>query len=699
MLDQFANPPARYRLAPFWIWSKSPDLSEIDRQVREMHAKGLGGFVIDRRSAPGTSSKELLLLVEHAAETAERLRLQCYQYDEPPPTANLPHTLEIKLRTSAVHCEGRSRALARAPGAADWSLSMKTMKRDVDRLACLGVNFFCPNAFYYTIEGLPPGQPCSQFYQATYWRDYGRFADYAARLSYVLSQGRHNPQAALVRPGSFADPMDRVLIDWLQAYCECLLAEHVDFDIVDERAIAHASIEDDRLVLGEESFELLILPPLRAVAWPTADKIRVFVDEGGKLIGTSVLPVQDACGDRHTDVRESFEIAFEAGGQAHLLDINRPCDLPAALEPALRASIKRCVSVRRNGAECPDIACVHRSSDGLELFLLANFSDDAREARISIRSDGAPHMLNLETGDCSALPNCTQQGSRTVLLHRFEPYGSLVMVFRSEPAFVVVPPVVEHGQEIALSDEWEFVPEQPNCLTLRDWAYGTLMKGGRKLREYTTFFDAAFEPDSLLLVVAESEEIHVGDRLNVYVNDGEVQPTGEWAVDVSFKTSDIAAHARSGKNSVRMVLACKGRTSEAAPRHARAKLLGSFSLGEDGATLLPPVNIVRSGSWTDHGYPYYSGTAAYRQTVFVPEFARGQRIILRAEEPADYVEFVVNGRVVAVRPWAPFEVDITRLVTPGANKIELRVTNSLANMMLGEPRPSGLIGGATVFLA
>lgn len=665
-----------------------------------MHAKGLGGFVIDRKCSVGTQgpSEELLSLIQRAADAAQRLGLRCYQYEDPPAQTNLSGMLDIKLRTSATHCEGRVRALARAPKATNWSLSMETMKRDVDWLACLGVNFFCPDAFHYTVEGLPPDQPCSQFYQTTYWRDYDRFADYVARLCYVLSQGHHKPQAGLLKPGTFADAMDKELIDWLQAYCECLLAEHVDFDIIDEQSLAHATIEDDRLLLGEETFELLILPPLHSVAWRTADKIRVFAEEGGKLIGTSVLPVEDSTGDRHVDVRESFAIAFEVGGHAHLLEIKKPSDLMAALEPALRASVKRNVSVRRNNAECADIACIHRSFDGLDIFMLANYSDDAREVRISVRSDGAPHMLNLETGVCTALPNCTQQGSRTVLLHRFEPHGSLVMVFGNEPAFAVLPPVVEHGQEIALSDEWEFVPEKPNCLPLEKWTCNTRIEDDAELCEYATSFAATFNPKNLFLALPEGEGFRVDDDLKVLVNDVDVLPTGDWAVDVSFKTFDVAAHVRTGQNSVRIVVNHVSANHQA-PRLTGAMLMGSFSLAQDRLTLVPPVKCVRSGSWTEQGYPYYSGTAAYRQTIFVPEFARGQRIILRAEKPADYVEFVINGRVAEVRPWPPFEVDITRLVAPGTNTIELRVTNSLANMMHPEPRPSGLIGGATALLA
>ena len=701
MLDQFANPPSQYRLAPFWVWSEMPDPSEIDRQAREMHAKGLGGFILDGRFAGmvDDSGEELLRLTQRACDAAERLGLRVYNYDEPPPRADLPPTLDIKLRTSAVHADGRIRALAKAPRAVNWALSMDEMKRDVDRLACLGVSFFCPDAFRYTISGLQTHQSHSQFYQTPYWRDYRRFADYAARLSYALSQGKHTPQAAVLRPGTYLDPLDRALIEWLEAYCQCLLAEHVDFDIIDEETLARATCEDERLVLADEGYDLLILPPIVSVAWRTADKIRVFADEGGKLIGTMSLAAEDSEGDRHAEVREAFVDSFGADAHARLLEISRPSDLASALGHALRASIKPTASIRLANSECPDICCVHRCMEGLDIFFLANHADEPREVRISVRCDGAPHMLNLETGDCTALPNCTQQGNRTVLLHRFERHGSLLMAFGEEPVFAVTPPIVEHGQEIALSEEWEFVTEQPNCITLPDWAFNTLIQDDREMHEYATSFQAGFEPESLLLALMESAGFRVGGGLRVFVNDVEVAATGCWVTDIRLKTFDIAGPAREGTNSVRMVVEREGWTGDPVPSPAKARLLGAFAVAEDGLVLVPPPACLRNGSWTDQGYPYYSGTAAYRQTLFVPEFARGQRIILRADEPADSVEFVVNGVVAGLRPWAPFEVDITSLVKPGPNAIEIRVTNTPANMLASDPRPSGLVGGATAFLA
>lgn len=702
MFDDLKNPSAQYRLAPFWVWNELPDPSEIDRQLSEMHAKGIGGFFIDGRLAGRAvgSGEELIRRTQEACASAERLGLHVYEYDDAPA---FPETLDEKLRSSIAHVEGRVRTLAKAPRSAGWTLSPAELKRTIDRQACLGVNFFCPDAFHYSLAGLGlrTARP-SQFYQATYWRYYKHFADYAARLSYVLSQGRHKAQAALIRPGAYGDPLEPETIEWLEAYCECMLAEHIDFDILDEENLARAACGDERLLLAGEEYELLVLPPMGAVACRTAEKIRAFADEGGKLICTMCLPSRDSTGDKHAEVREVFDSLFDPeadSGGIHFLDIDSISDLPDTLGQALRAGIKREISIRRNSVECPDIAYTHTSTGAIDVFFLANHSAEAREVRISIRCDRAPHMLNLETGDCTALPNCTQQGHRTLLLHRFESYGSLAIAFSNDPAFAVSQPFIEEGQEIALSEEWEFIADGPNCLTLAEWTFNTLIQADREVYEYTTSFEADHIPRSLMLALERTAGFGPESGLAVSVNDKQAPPADGWIVDVNLKTTDIAPLVRKGMNVIRMVVEREGWTGEPQPSPARARLMGSFSLNESRAVLVAPIRTVRDGSWTDQGYPYYSGAAAYRQTVLIPHFARGQRIVLRAQSPANIVEFVVNGAVAAVRPWAPYEADITALVKPGPNHIELRVTNSLANMLLSEEVPSGLIGGAIAFLA
>lgn len=700
MLDQLKNPPIQYRIAPIWVWNELPDRDEIERQVREMHSKGIGGFFIENRTAGSIQGlgEEQLSRTQAAWDAAQKLGMQVYEADGRTPSPDLSAELAVKLRSSRAHSEGRVRVQGRIRGAG-WDLALEDIKRETDRQASLGASFFCPEAFHHSIAStnLALAAP-SQFYQATYWRHYKSFADYAARLSYVMSQGRHSAQAAVIRPGGFDQALTAETTEWLEAICQCLLAQHVDFDVLDEDALSRASCEENQLALNDEAYELVILPPMPAIAHNDAAKLCALVEEGGKVIAIAPVPAEDSQGDRHAEVREAFGAMREITGEL-FLDISRPSDLPVALTQALRLAIRNDISIRLGNEECTDIMSIHRSLEGLEVFFLANNSPQAREVRISIRCDGAPSVVNLETGDIMALPNCTQQGNRTVLLRKIERYGSLMVAFGHEPVWSVAPPSIDEGQEITLSDEWEFSLEQSNCLGLPDWAFSTLIQADKELHEYVTSFEIETAPESLVLVLEDQPGFRADAGRVVFVNGTQVTAQESWIIDIGLKTLDITSFAQVGANTVRMLVEREGWTGDPVLSPTRARLMGAFSLDAASKALCEQRTTLLNGSWTDQGYPCFSGTASYRQTLHVPEFARGQRIVLRAEGDPGMVEFLVNGAIASVRPWAPYEADITALVKPGPNAVELRITNSLANALLLQPKPSGLLNGATAILA
>lgn len=58
----------------------------------------------------------------------------------------------------------------------------------------------------------------------------------------------------------------------------------------------------------------------------------------------------------------------------------------------------------------------------------------------------------------------------------------------------------------------------------------------------------------------------------------------------------------------------------------------------------------------------------------------------------DVLEVVVNGRSAGVRLWEPYGVEVTGLLVEGENEIELRVANTLVNLLEAVIRPSGLAG-------
>jgi hypothetical protein len=51
---------------------------------------------------------------------------------------------------------------------------------------------------------------------------------------------------------------------------------------------------------------------------------------------------------------------------------------------------------------------------------------------------------------------------------------------------------------------------------------------------------------------------------------------------------------------------------------------------------------------------------------------------------------LVNGESAGVRLWPPHVVDVSDRLRTGDNDIEIRVANTLANLLNAEERPSGL---------
>ncbi len=125
------------------------------------------------------------------------------------------------------------------------------------------------------------------------------------------------------------------------------------------------------------------------------------------------------------------------------------------------------------------------------------------------------------------------------------------------------------------------------------------------------------------------------------------------------------------------------------------KLTGDFSLslGGDGTYRIEaPCKSVEPRSWTTQGYPHFSGRAVYRKNFELPDSFQGQRVFVEPAMEDDVLEILVNGQAAGVRLWEPYQIEVTELLKPGENRIEMRVANTLVNLLERVERPSGLAG-------
>ena len=101
------------------------------------------------------------------------------------------------------------------------------------------------------------------------------------------------------------------------------------------------------------------------------------------------------------------------------------------------------------------------------------------------------------------------------------------------------------------------------------------------------------------------------------------------------------------------------------------------------------VSFPKLQSWSENSDPaikYFSGTATYRKSFNVPAdfLGDGKRLILDLGAVSNLASVKVNGIDLGVGWYAPFRFDATSALKSGENTLEIAVTNTWANRLIGD---------------
>jgi hypothetical protein len=101
------------------------------------------------------------------------------------------------------------------------------------------------------------------------------------------------------------------------------------------------------------------------------------------------------------------------------------------------------------------------------------------------------------------------------------------------------------------------------------------------------------------------------------------------------------------------------------------------------------VTLDRLSSWSDHpdtGVKYFSGTAAYSKTIQVPAnlTADNSRWYLDLGQVAVMAQVKLNGHELGILWKPPYRVDVTAVLRPGDNDLEVKVVNLWINRLIGD---------------
>ncbi|HTR98400.1 MAG TPA: glycosyl hydrolase, partial [Bacteroidota bacterium] len=387
----------------------------------------------------------------------------------------------LKVASSAAHQFGSTRLLCESMGGTYWDCTLERMKWIANWEYVLGVNLFNNHGYHYSIEGERKRDwPPSQFYHHTWWKRYGIFTDYMARASHILSGGRHVARVLVLYPinSVWANyvPQKRTPAGDLTErdfnyLTDTLLRLHYDFDYVDEDVLAGAALGKGKITIRDESYDVLVLPPVTHIKRGTFDVMKKFAAAGGCVIADSMLPSEflddveaASAGSRRNGAAGAT--ADGSRGAAAGAEMQKLFGIaPAAL--AALASRNGSVGVRKGKGNVyvftgaglhhgtgrkkleellrrtvpPDVTIgdeevfyLHRVKDDRDIFFLANTSLAEKHCvTVTFAREGVPEIWDLTTGSISPAPVYRRAKGRTTLALDFAPADSRVVVFGGAP--------------------------------------------------------------------------------------------------------------------------------------------------------------------------------------------------------------------------------------------------------------------------
>jgi hypothetical protein len=329
------------------------------------------------------------------------------------------------------------------------------------------------------------------------------------------------------------------------------------------------------------------------------------------------------------------------------------------------------------------------------LFFVANTTDRPNTLTASFRISGKrPELWDAETGSIRFAPVWRQKDGRTEVDLTLNAYRSIFVVFRNSklPADHVVSVISQQAEESSM----EIVKARFGASSADRW-----MDVTDKLKELArsgalqlpAVHPGVFGRDPVPNVVKQLEVEYTlgGKPFRITVGEGKplnlgtpatASPLALTALPDGTVTASSPAAARA-----ELVFASGKRTPVILAAPAAPVALGgpwqvSMDSPVDSKRSISLASLVDLAQHTDPAVKYFSGTATY-STKFEMSDLKSQ-ITLDLGKVHDLARVTLNGKDFGVLWQAPFTLDVSSALKTGENLLEIAVTNTWHNRLVGD---------------
>ncbi|MBO9618262.1 MAG: hypothetical protein J7539_04425 [Niabella sp.] len=638
------------------------------------------------------------------------------QFNETSPNAQFGNIRSVKELASVANQLGKERTLCETYGGAGWDLTFKDMKRLGDWEYALGVNFMNQHLSWMSMVGARKyDYPTTFSYQNSWWPYYKPLNEYFARLSYILSRGVQRNHILILEPTTTVwmyQTHDKksnqfyAIGNNFQAFITRLEKEQAEYDLGSENIIRdHGAVINGLFKVGNASYHTVVLPPgMENVDKQTYLLLKQFVANGGKLIqlekiqrcdGALISP-QDALTGQHIITITNNALTPELIKQLFLPDdFNITLNTPITSDGSLYH---------------------HRRliNDGQLLFLAnANLKQSA-SGKTTVQGKKYVLLMDAETGKILNYP-VAKNPKQTQFNFKVPPAGSVLFYITnsdqrvSDNYYSTTKKIVLSGSATKVERPQENTQMIDFCdiqiqgketkdIPVKDATRMAFTKNGflgdpweHQMQLKTEWVQRdTFSTGSGFTV---SYHFLIGDGVNtknfravieqgklwnaIRINGQKITPGSGWWLDRAFSVLNVGPYLKSGNNTLSLTIDPMSIYAEIGPLF----LLGNYNLepAAKGWKLVAPKPIT-TGSWRKQGLPMYGHTIVYKKEYTLTR-ASGRYLLQLDSLRAAVAAVTINGQKAGIVYADPYTLDVSKLMKAGKNKIEIKVTGSLRNLL------------------
>ncbi len=605
-----------------------------------------------------------------------------------------------KLASTAAKFIGSDRVLCETFTGSGWRVRFPMMRRIVNRLMVLGVNWIQYMGAFYSMGGaaknFPGGYAPSHNYNNTMFKHYHDLNKYIACFQSLSAATKPDSNVLLFLPlqqsihdrhhwingkwseaDAFASFFERSFISTINA----LIYEGVALDLFSENLTDAITVHDGFVEAYGYRYDTLVFPRMHYVNSKTRALIEELKAHNVKMIFTYALPGVDTGTGLPFDHGFRMEVyntaaCVQRDGNAWFIAIDDPDKLDI-----YRSAVREVIGARTLNIEADKGVYIgQRSNEETELWFLCN--DKLEEATAII--DALPGMQIIGAVTEQAPVYTVKDGRIHVTLRGYEMLA--ILRDKNGTELPVSTPVAQPAKaSVVLDEPYTFTAAEGNFLPVNYEMFDPdtglwdpcrymyfsdhihVRTGGEYKLRAKVQIDAV--PEKLLL----NTEIGFVSRVSVNGTDLELCVNCKRYTPADY-SGEITALVHEGENIIELDGYMQAFAKFSRPPYLY--LSGSFLVDADDHIAAAEQTIPAIG-WEKAGYPYYCGDGIYKTIVTVD--GSWEKAVLTV--PTEDVAMIwVNGEYVGKKLWLHREMDVTGFLRPGENTVEVCTTSTRSNM-------------------